>query len=203
MTIRRGDPWGRPVPRPAGLRVVDDDAALAAALADGTGQPTAVASGDLLRTLGNPSLVDRTQLGEFPIDLMEVRLDGGVTRTAVAHVVVRSPWWRGSWWTGAVIAVMNAEFHGAWDVAPRGHPNDGRVEVVEADASLSIRQRAAARRRLALGTHVPHPSIATRSIREHTWSFARPMCVAVDGRPAGRSTTLRVAVLPDAAVVHA
>jgi hypothetical protein len=203
MTIRRGDAWGRTVARPAGLRVVADDAALAEALADGSGRPTAVAGGDLARTLGNPAVGDRTELVEFPLDLMEVRLDGGMTRTAVAHVVVRSPWWRGSWWTGPLLAVMNAEFVGAWDVAPRGHPNDGRVEALEADTALSIRQRVSARRRLPLGTHVPHPLISSRSIREHTWTFRRPMHVAIDGRPAGRSVTVGVRVLADAAVVHA
>ena len=37
MTIRKGEDWGRTVPRPEGLRSVADDRELALALADGTG----------------------------------------------------------------------------------------------------------------------------------------------------------------------
>ena len=69
---------------------------------------------------------------ELPIDLLEVATDRGAA-IACAHVLVRSSWSRGGWWHGPVIAVMNAQFLGDWDVAPRGHPNDGRVEVVEAN----------------------------------------------------------------------
>ena len=32
---------------------------------------------------------------------------------------------------------MNVDRLGHWDVAPRAHPNDGRVDVVEVDAAMS------------------------------------------------------------------
>lgn len=204
MTIERGQPWGRSVPRPDDLVVVDDDHALAAALSavDRSHPPTSVRGGDLARTLGVVS--DRTTLNELPIDLLEVRLDGATeSHTACAHVIARSPWMRGGWWRGPVLAVMNAEFLGEFDVAPRGHPNDGRVETFEADASMSIRQRLAARRRLRNATHVPHPSVTTRSVRDATWTFQRSLEVFVDGRHVGRATTIAVTVVADAAVVYA
>ncbi len=34
---------------------------------------------------------------------------------------------------------MNAQFLGRWDVAPRGHPNDGRLDVLDADLPLDER----------------------------------------------------------------
>ena len=47
-----------------------------------------------------------------------------------------------------------------WDVAPRGHPNDGRLDVLDAD--LPFDERLQVRARLEHGTHVPHPRIDER-----------------------------------------
>jgi hypothetical protein len=207
VTIRPGDPWARQVPRPDGLRTVDSDRAVVEALADNAPAPVAVGSGDLARTLGVSTTSGRQPLrdtmNELPIDLVTVTLDDGVPHTACAHVVARSPWHRGSWWRGPILAVMNAEFIGDWDVAPRGHPNDGRVEVFEVDPSMSLRDRLAARRRLRSGGHIPHPHITTRSVRTHTWTFPHRLDVIVDGDAIGRATTITVTVVPDAAVVYA
>ncbi len=41
--------------------------------------------------------------------------------------------------TAAIVAVMNVDHLGAWDVAPRAHPNDGWLDVIEVDASMSLR----------------------------------------------------------------
>jgi hypothetical protein len=209
MTIKPAEGWGRVVERPANLVTVTDDATLASHLdalrRDPTLPPVAVSGGDLARTVGG---VDRPGVGgptvnELPIDLLTVRLGGSADPvTACAHVVARSPWWRGSWWRGPVLVVMNAEFLGSFDVAPRGHPNDGRVEVLEAGTDLTLRQRLAARQRLRTATHVPHPAITTRSVRQASWTFRRPMAIAIDGRRSGRTRTIDVTVTPDAAIVH-
>jgi hypothetical protein len=200
VTIRPGEQWGRAVRRPAGLRHAGSDAELAALLADGV--PAAASGGDLARTLGRPRVEVADELREVPVDLMSVTVDGADPVHAVAHVVARSPWWRGSWWHGPVVVVMNAEFMGEWDVAPRGHPNDGRVETFEAVAGLGVRQRLACSRRLRSAGHVPHPGIATRSVRAATWTFDRPVEAIADGRTIGRGHRLEVAVLPDAAVLY-
>jgi hypothetical protein len=208
MTIEPGMPWGRQVTRPDDLVIAHSDHVLARALTLQAGPPIAAAAGDLARTLGVRGNDRRTTINEFPIDLIEVRLDAQTDRpneplVACAHVIVRSPWRRGHWWRGPILAVMNAEFIGDWDVAPRGHPNDGRAEVFEVDASMSVRDRLGARRRLATGTHVPHPRITTRSVRAATWDFPRPLDVIVDGQPAGRASSLAITVQPDAANVYA
>lgn len=211
MTIRPGVPWGREVPRPDDLVTVDSDRSLVEALALPGESPVAVGSGDLARTLGVTSVghsaTISSTINEFPIDLIHVRLDGsdGADEpiVACAHVVARAPWRRGHWFRGPILAVMNAEFIGEWDVAPRGHPNDGRAEVFEVDASMSVRQRLSARRRLRTGTHVPHPSVSTRSVRSGTWNFVTALDVEVDGRRVGRASSLSIRVVPDAAIVHA
>ncbi len=207
MTIRPGDSWGRQVPRPGHLITVDSDRALVEALSDPGGPPVSVDRGDLARTLGIDSPARRPSTGEtvneFTVDLVRVTLDDGDTHTACAHVVARSPLWRGSWLRGPILAVMNAEFIGDWDVAPRGHPNDGRVEVFEVDARMSIRHRLAARRRMRSASHLPHPDISTRSVRTGSWSFPRELDVLVDGRGVGRASTIDVTVVPDASIVYA
>ncbi len=208
MTIKPGVPWGRQVSRPDDLVIAHSDHDLARALAQQPGPPIAAAAGDLARTLGVRDNDHRSTINEFPIDLIEVRLDAqpdlpSEPFVACAHVIARSPWRRGHWWRGPILAVMNAEFIGDWDVAPRGHPNDGRAEVFEVDASMSVRDRLGARRRLATATHVPHPRITTRSVRTATWDFARPLDVIIDGRLAGRASSLVITVQPDAAIVYA
>lgn len=204
MTIRPGEQWGRSVPRPAHLRVAHSDAALAAMLTDGSA--AAASAGDIARTLGRPRVVDSEppadELIEAPLDLVAVSVDDSDPTHAVAHVVARSPWWRGSWWRGPVVVVMNAEFIGEWDVAPRGHPNDGRVETFEALPGLGLRQRFGCSRRLRSAGHVPHPGIRTRSVRSATWTFEHPVEVLADGRRIGRGRRLGITVLPDAAVLY-
>jgi len=204
MTIKPGEAWGRQVRRPDGLVTVHSDRELVDALARSEGHPIAVGSGDLARTLGVASVIERASVNEFTIDLLDVRLDdAGASIVACAHVVAHTAWSRGHCLSGPILAVMNAEFIGHWDVAPRGHPNDGRAEVFDVDGAMSVRHRLAARRRLRNATHIPHPLIATRSIRTGTWSFARPLDVIVDGHRVGRASTLTVAVRPDAAIVYA
>jgi hypothetical protein len=209
MTIKPGQAWGRPVPRPPDLVVVNSDVELARAISHERASPIGVGGGDLARTLGVTSaspgaLATRAMVNEYLIDLIEVRLDGAEEPiVACAHVVARSPWGSGHWLRGRILVVMNAEFIGEWDIAPRGHPNDGRVEVVDVDASMSARERLAARRRLPTGTHVPHPCIATRSVRTGSWQFGRPLDVVVDGRRVARASRLSIDVLADAATVYA
>lgn len=208
MTIGKGTSWGREVPRPTELTIVDDDRAAVEALTgaaspDGTRVPVALRGGDLARTIGARGPGDRERLNELTIDLLEVRLDDADRVIACAHVLARSPLRRGSWWRGPLLAVMNAEFFGDHDVAPRGHPNDGRVETFLVDPVMSPRQRLAARRRLATGTHVPHPLIATRSVKTARWTFERDVAVFVDRQPAGLARSIEVTVQPDVATVLA
>ncbi len=210
MTIERGASWGERTSRPDPLLVAADDRELAIAL--GSGVPATVRSGDMLRTLGGPTgkpdggareggAPDDLVLA-VPIDLIDLRLDGRDVGPVVAHVLVRSRRRRGGLLWGPVVMVMNAEFMGRWDVAPRGHPNDGRVEVVSCDAALDVRQRLAARRRLETATHLPHPGITSRSTARASFTFDRPMVVVADGHRIGRARSVEFEVRPDAAMLY-
>ncbi|TDT16442.1 hypothetical protein BDK89_2032 [Ilumatobacter fluminis] len=185
MTIRRGEPWGSEVPRPADLSVAASDRALAAA--DG---PIGLAGGDVFRSLGSPPPRDPVQ--QVELDAIEVVLDDGQPLLGVAHVVARRSWWR-----GRVVACMNVDHLGEWNVAPRAHPNDGRLDVVECAAGMSVRARWAARSRLPAGTHVPHPDIEVGRITDRRWEFDRAHRVWVDGEHVGSTRTLTVRCLAD------
>ncbi|MEP1125704.1 MAG: hypothetical protein ABJH68_17625 [Ilumatobacter sp.] len=203
MTISKGADWGETVDRPDDLRIATDDRDLAQLLSDGTGRPTAVAAGDIHRTVGARSTDGREQVLALPLDLVRVTLDDSEAFTVVAHVLARSPWTRGGWWMGEALAVMNAEFVSDFDVAPRGHPNDGRVETLHVTSDLGIRQRWEVRRRLPGARHLPHPGIATRPVRDATWDFDVARTVVADGRTVGSARRLRVEVVADAAVLYA
>jgi len=199
VTIRKGEAWGIAVDRPADAERIDSDAELARRVASGHRGPFALTGGEIVRTLGG--VTSGATIQQVPIDALRIELDDRPL-VAVAHVVARRPGPLG-WWRGPIVAVMNVGAIGRADVAPRAHPNDGRADVVDVEAAMSVRARLQARRRLGTGTHVPHPSIRTSQSHEATFDFDRPMRVRVDGVEIGRARRLRVTVEPDACVVFA
>jgi len=96
--------------------------------------------------------------------------------------------------------VMNAQFLGPLDVAPRSHPNDGRIEVLTVPKSLPWRQRRQFQYRLRTGTHLPHPQISMRSVA-NSWSPGRPGLVMLDGVHLGLVTDLNITIVPDSITV--
>jgi len=194
MTIRKGEPWGSAVARPQQLTVAGSDRELAELVAAGGEPPLGVSGGDLFATVGAPSGRDPVQ--RLPIDLLRIEADG-VCHRAVAHVVVRRSWWR-----GRILAVLNVDHVGRWNVAPRAHPNDGRFDVVEVDPEMRLRQRLQARRRLPQGTHVPHPRISTRTGTSESWRFVGPHRLFVDGERVGSVHDLTITLEPDAFTIH-
>src|SRR6476620_3798113 len=128
MTIRKGVEWGTSVSRPPGLVSASTDAELAGFVARDPHGAFGLTGGDLFRSLGAP--VGRETMQHLPLDVLQVRIDDNDV-LAVAHVVARRGWYR-----GPLLAVMNCGYIGDWNVAPRAHPNDGRVDVVEVSGSM-------------------------------------------------------------------
>ena len=198
MTIRKGETWGTSAPLPAGAPIVHTDAQARRLVDDaivrGAPIPTiGLLGGDLCRTLGGQG--DEPRLSgpdamTFPMDLGTVDLDG-VRHRFVAHCVVRR-----SWWHGPVLVAMNAQWLGRWDLGPRSHPDDGLLDIAFGDLSLDDRFKA--RRRLATGTHVPHPGITEVRAATHEATFARPLGVWLDGERVGRASTVVLGIEADA-----
>lgn len=201
MTIKKGERWGRSVPSPAGLTLAADDAA-ARAVVLGRRQhgqhrvALGLVGGDLARTLGGGHNRFPGIVVQATVDLL--RVDAGESFTwAVAHVVARRRWYRGE-----VLFATNAQFFGNFDIAPRAHPNDGRVDIVHVAREMSWRARWQARRRARTGTHMPHPQLTSRQVADYTIDFRHPMWIWVDGVKWQRSMHLQVTVEPDALEVY-
>ena len=132
-----------------------------------------------------------------PIDLLRVEAEGRRT-WAVSHVVARRSWWRGDVWLA-----MNAQFLGEYDVAPRSHPNDGKVDVIRVQPEMSIRARRQARDRARTGTHLPHPQLQVTHSESAAATFRQPLVIWVDGVRWGTATEITVTCEPDALTVYA
>jgi hypothetical protein len=205
VTIEKGQPWGRPareVSLPAAVEARTDaearEVAERARRAHDPIPPIVLLGGDLCRTVGGTGDADHARGPDavaLPCDLGSVLLDGR-QHWFVAHLIARRSWWR-----GRILAAMNAQFWGRFDVAPRGHPNDGAIELIDVDASFGLGDRLKARRRLRTGTHVPHPDITVRRIRAQQESFDPPLRVWLDGADVGEVHNLSLRVEPDAFMV--
>lgn len=200
MTIRRGEDWGAADgPLPGGGVVVGSDAEARSVVEEArrAGEevpPIGLTGGDLWRTLGSP--VGRLHTEDaitFRVDLGEVIVDGRHLRF-VAHLVARGPWARGRAW-----CAMNAAWLGDWNLAPRSHPNDGVLDVLE--ARLRPSELLAARRRARIGAHVPHPRISERRTAAVEHSFEQPTPLWLDGERVGDARHLAVRVEPDALTI--
>jgi hypothetical protein len=198
VTIRKGEPWGEPGPLPPHGVVVRSDRearaiVTAARRANEPIPPLGLLGGDLCRTLGGTGDEARLRSDaaiQVPVDLGAALIDGRL-HWFVAHLVARRSWWR-----GRVLVAMNAQYLGPWDVVPRGHPNDGRLDVLDAD--LPFDERVQVRARLRTGAHLPHPRIAERHVSALQVDLDRPTPVRLDGDDVGPATRLVLHVEPDA-----
>ncbi|MGD9705302.1 MAG: diacylglycerol kinase family protein [Acidimicrobiia bacterium] len=204
MTIRRCEDWGQAGIAPSFLPVFASDAALCRFLNDASRDRRSVpvvglTGGDLWRTVGGSADRPAPEPGApgllLPVDLGTVLVDD-VEVFFAAHVIARRGWWRGE-----LVAAMNAQYIGRWDVAPRSHPNDGRLDVVRVDPAMSIGDRWRAERRLPTGTHVPHPHIEQHRLPQVHIDLERPLDLTVDGTSAGRHRRLELKIVPDGLIV--
>lgn len=200
MTIRKGEEWGHAGALPADGVVVRSNAEAREVVESHRRgglaiPPLGLLGGDLCRTLGGTGDEGRLRspdARQVPVDLGAALLDGKL-HWFLAHLVVRR-----SWWTGRIVAAMNAQFIGEWDVAPRGHPNDGRLDTLDTDLPLGDRFKAM--RRLPTGTHVPHPAITERRVDAAQFEFDKDTPAWLDGEPAGTVRRLSIRVEPDAVI---
>ena len=200
MTIEKGEPWGTPGTLPADGLVVHSDAEARAIVekARRAGEPLptlGLLGGDLCRTVGGVGDESRLRSDEavqLPVDVGAVLIDGRL-HWFVAHLVARKRWWR-----GRIYVAMNAEFIGRWDVAPRGHPNDGRLDTFQ--VTMSTGDRLKARVRLSTGTHLPHPDIKERRVSAAQVDVDG-LDVWLDGANVGPAKSLSIRIEPDALTV--
>lgn len=168
---------------PAGTPVFDTDASASravqfAVVREGEALPAiGLTGGDLWRTLGAPPggrerLASET-VTKVEVDVAWVDLGERGVHCFVAHCIARDRWW------GQATCVMNAEWIGRWDVAPRSHPGDGRLDVYE--SRLHWPDRLKVRQRLPTGSHMPHPHISFHKAPKVDFEFDAPRRFYLDG----------------------
>lgn len=197
MTIEKGKAWGAPAPLPDHGVVVWSDAEARVVLEEArrAGRPfppLGLLGGDLCRTLGGRGDAGRLRSPDaitFPVDLGEVLVDGRLY-LFVAHLVVRDRFWLHSF------VAMNAQWLGEWNLGPRAHPGDAKLDTYESTLALSDLLKV--RARLHHGAHLPHPGIKERRAPAVQVELPRPLDVRVDGTAVGRGRTISVRVEPDA-----
>ncbi len=193
MVIEKGGTYGRPGLTPAHMPQCGSDRELAAHIARAGTAPCTVVEGDVLATLGGGARPGVVPLA-YPLDVLEVRLDGGPKVLAVAHVIARRRFWRGE-----CAVAMNAAWRNDWYLGPRSHPNDGLVDVTV--GALSAQQRYLALRRVRTGSHLPHPKLKVTRAAHWEHAFHSPVGVWIDGRAHGSARHIEIDVHPDAGLV--
>lgn len=199
MSIEKGADWGGRGRPPTDLQVFDDpltalDTITAARRANRDLPPIGLTGGDLVATLGGPTCTDVASAHEalhVRVDLGAALIDGKM-HWFLAHLVARRSWLR-----GRVVVVANAAFLGPWNIAPRAHPGDGVLDSLDT-VSMPLAERWKAHRRLATGSHLPHPDITVRRPKAAQYTFDRPTPVRLDGRLVGAARSVSVRVEPEA-----
>jgi hypothetical protein len=197
MSVRKGEDWGGPAPLPDNAIVAGTDREAADVVADHRRAntpppPILLTGGDLARTLGGGRATS-SERTHVRVDLGAVLVDGRL-HWFLAHLIARRSWLR-----GRIVMAANAAFLGDWNVAPRAHPGDGRLHLIDADPSFG--DRLEARRRLRTGTHLPHPAISVRRVSAAQIDLDRPTPIRLDGHSIGNARSLSIRVEPEAVEV--
>jgi diacylglycerol kinase family enzyme len=103
----------------------------------------------------------------------------------------------GDFWRGRHLIVSNAGWIGNSNVAPRAHPNDGKVEVLTITSQMSLRQRFLARRKMQTGTHLPHPDLSSKQIATQSIVRQNGEKLMIDGRKIDNWASISIRVEPD------
>ncbi len=210
MTIRKGETWGEPAGDERPGEFVSTDSELAALLQGYRNSQTVapligLLGGSLHRTLGAPQRDEAALRGGqgyiYPIDVGILGFSDaqGANHEVVfvAHLLaLTDP--RSRLWKGRTVIAMNAAFLDDLNLAPKSHPNDGRLDVT--DGQLNRSQRKQALRRAVSGSHLPHPALIEQrvSTRLEIRGETKFRFVA-DGRPCGAARQFSITCIPDAA----
>ena len=191
--IHRGQPWGIPAHMSDDVLIVENDQVLSR-----TDQTVRIflTGGDIARSLGNPVVpLIGSACTEVTIDAMQCDITTGNSQST--RVIAASSIVVGNFWKGRYLIVSNAGWLGDSNVAPRAHPNDGKVEMLTIASHMSLRQRFLARRKMHTGTHLPHPDLSSSQRATLTIDRHNGELLVIDGKNAGDWTSISIAVQPD------
>ena len=205
MVVRRGHNWGSVGSPDPSLPVACDDTHASQLIERGC-KEFILASGDMARTVGASPPSPSSSYRRLPIDLVTIGMidSRGHTSTllSMSHCLIRQPCASGGILRGSITVICNAQFLRGRDIAPRGHPNDAKIEVVEFSHDLSLRQRLLVLQKMRTGDHLPHPAIHVRQISGQT-KIGVKGTVVIDGRRLGTRTVEYIEPITDGVVIWA
>jgi hypothetical protein len=208
MTISKHGSYGSQVSRPTTLHVLQSDLEIAQHYVSGdTATTCTVTKGSIAQSLGISSgrIQDpdpNQQMTLVDIDLLQIDFRATTPSTANSStssriVVAGTIAIQNRTLLSTCLILSNSGLLRGRDVLPRAHPNDGFVDVLEVDPKISIRQRAIAWRRSAIGSHLPHPSFRVSRSIDFQWSGS-PAHMIADGVTYKGVVWLQCTVLADA-----
>jgi hypothetical protein len=198
MTIRKGEQWGSRISTPSRIRHVSSDAEIAQCSPEDF---IAVGGGDIYTTLGSPAFVsDSDECTLLPMDALQVEilLSDASEKSCTAASCIEVGSLVSPLKSGRYICVTNGGIVSGRNLAPRAHPNDGRLDIMQIAETMSFRDRLTARKKALTGTHVPHPSISHR--QDETFSAKRSgerEKLRVDGVSVANWIEVSVSIVPD------
>ena len=201
MTIGKGTDWGVPGLLPPGSPSAATDhelrAVVQAVRQAGAEMPiVGLTGGTLWQTMGGPSVVGRLTTScavRYAVDVICARIDDDGPKWFVSALIART-----ALWTHTTVA-MNAQFIGPYRFGVRAHPDDGLVDVYEANLSIADVVKVASRAKL--GAHLPHPGIRELRCADCRLTFQRRRSITLDGDRVGRARAVALEVEPDALTV--
>ena len=207
MTIKRGDAWGQVEKTPHNLRWCETDRDADDYLTNQilTGSPVeniAIRKSNVGREVGLSGATsgrDTMLMTKFDVVRVQYELVDRTTKTEffLGHALLRKSLIRGE-----VTGVFNTSFIKNFNCAPRSHPNDGKLDILQVDESMSLRQRLAARRLMKLGAHLPHPKIRYFQTNQHTTQNITGVNLFVDSKLLGCVNQCEFESIPDAVSLY-
>jgi hypothetical protein len=198
MTIRKGEGWGVRISTPTSIRRAHSDADLSQCSRTDF---VSLTDGDIHRTLGSPRPIQKeAECTLLPIDALQIRV--GRSDGSEQHVIAASRVEIGSLLSPIrrrrFVCVSNGGIVNGRNLAPRAHPNDGRLDVMTIEATMTFRHRLTARKKAVTGTHLPHPRISVR--QDDAFSFQKISTgerLSIDGVAIKDWTDVSISILPD------
>lgn len=199
MPISPGSKWGEEIVPPIAFCSFKSDRELGTALRDNSLDARIqgviqITAGDYVSLLGLDDLKKRTTAIKILVDALAISytdrhghthqdvcvgsLHIGRKLSGPLHIVTNTGWWRGH------------------DIAPRAHPNDGKLDIVDVSRTMTARQRITAWRRSLVGTHLPHPHIAYSQSDFYLWS-GKLANLTIDGEKLGKVSRVQCRVQSD------
>ncbi len=155
-----------------------------------------LSSGNLHSSLGGNFSIQRTVTNKTTackIDLGKVTTEqDSYIFASYCKILDRRAPWRGK-------VIVNSQLIAGRRLAPKAHPGDGSLELIE--SSLSFRQALLARRKAKLGDHLPHPDLGIKRVQNLKYHFEESKKLVIDNQFIGYHKFIEFEVLPHAITI--